>query len=251
MCREGHQLPPRRLEPITNQVVAKKRKRAKKKDRPTTGTPDQTVPSEGATTTQGEETPTSLLGESVLSQLRARLDPIYNPPPQDSALPPLRLPPLGQTTDGQPVPSSSVAGRDDTGTAVERDPHQSSLVGSEEENPRKRSRRRVKQKRNEAELASNQQADHSQAGATSELQVVDEEDELKTTSKDELLAGSERRKRRKRRQRERTGEVVEASIVGEDVPDTGDRDVSLAAGEQVVDSNVDATTQLTGIACMQ
>ena len=249
MCREGHQLPPRRLEPITNQVVAKKRKRAKKKDRPTTATPDQTVPSEGAATTQGEGTPTSLLGESVLSQLRARLDPIYNPPPQDSALPPLRLPPLGQTTDGQPVPTSSVTERDDTGTTVERNPHQSSLVGSEEENPRKRSRRRVKQKQNEAELASNQHTDHSQAGATSE-QVVDEENELKTTSKDELLAGSERRKRRKRRQRERTGKVVEASVDGEDVPDTGDRDVSVAAGEQVVDSNVETTTQLTGIACM-
>ena len=223
-------------------MVTKKRRRARKKDKLSTPTSDQAVHAEEVPATfQGKDTPSSLLGESMLSQLRSRLDPIYNPPPQASTLPPPRLPPLGQSTDEQPVPSTGTAeGQDEqSATAVE---HNQLSQGSSVRTSQKRPRRRKREKMDEAQVGLDQHTDVNQGEVTAEQTG----DELRTTSRDALISGnpleSERRKR-KRRQRERTGRVLEASGGGS-VPNPVDGNVSVE-GEQAVDSSVDGVVPQT------
>ncbi len=55
---------PRKLEPLKD--PKKKRKKTKKRD----------------PLSSSEQPPESLLGDTLRSQLRSRLDPIYNPPPE-------------------------------------------------------------------------------------------------------------------------------------------------------------------------
>ena len=236
---EGHQLPPRRLEPITNPVVAKKRKRTKKKDKPYTAAEEQTIPPDTATETQG--TPT-LLGESMLSRLRSRLDPLYNaspppPPSEGSTLPPARLPPLEHLPHrGPPLPSVTADKRGNEHANIEEST--SVLEGGHTDRSRKGSHRRTRQRKNDTQRASPQQPSDTQNEVNTSEQVAIQEEELKSTSRDALIAGTtggSERKKRRRRDRER----ARRRSVGEDTPDTGEEVTAEAMGERVLDSNGD------------
>ena len=211
--------------------MTKKRKRAKKKDQPSTTTEDQDV---APPTTQG--TPT-LLGESMLSQLRSRLDPLYNPPSQTSPLGalPARLPPLEHSTSHEPTATSpSVGERGNEQVEV----GEGSSVHKQLGKPRKESRRRTKQRKDPTQMSSNpHESELVQDKLTTKAveQVGEQQEELRSTSKDALIAGSHidsERKKRKRRVKERPGRVGDHDI-SVDTPDAAEN----VSGEQNLDAN--------------
>ena len=211
--------------------MTKKRKRTKKKDRPSTTTENQ----DGAPpTTQG--TPT-LIGESMLSQLRSRLDPLYNPPPQTSPLTALqaRLPPLEHSTSREPPAASP--GIEERGNE-KVDSEEGSSVCKHSGKPRKESRRRAKQRKDPTQISSNP---HKSELVQDELttnaaeRVGEQQEELRSTSKDVLIVGSRtssERKKRKRRDKERPDRSGDHDV-SVDTPD-GTENVS---GEQNVDGS--------------
>ena len=238
---EGHQLPPRRLEPITNPIVAKKRKRAKKKDKSPTTVEDQTVTAtDTATATQGS---TTLLGESMLSRLRSRLDPLYNtspappPPPSESSslplmrLPPLRGPPLPTATEDRGSERANV--REDT--SVRDGDH------TEGSTSQRGSRRRTKRRKKDTQEASQSPGQPSGSQDGGEGVISEQQEELKSTSREALIAGatggSERKKRRRReRERERSRRTSGRSA-GEDTPDPGEEVTAEVTGEAGLDDD--------------
>ena len=211
--------------------MTKKRKRTKKKDRPSSTTEDQDV---APPTTQ--DTP-SLIGESMLSQLRSRLDPLYNPPPQISPLSaiPARLPPLEQSTSLDPPaasPSIEEGGNEQVGA------EEGSSVRKHLGKSRKESRRRPKQRKDPTQMSSNPRKSElvpDKLTANAVERVGEQQEELRSTSKDSLIAGSRtdnERKKRKRRDKERPDKIRDHDV-SVDIPD-GPENV---LGEQNVDSS--------------
>ena len=181
----------------------------------------------------------SLMGESMLSQLRSRLDPIYNPPPppQSSSLPPVRLPPLGHPTSESPVPSPTEE-RDNKQASVEDD----KVVPGHSGKSGRGSRRRTKQRRaDDAQLASPKQPD-PEDGVQNELtreQASTQHDELKSTSRDALITGtpgsSERKKHKKRRDKDKARRTPEHDAHGD--TQGAVENASEVTGEQTLDAS--------------
>ena len=224
-------------------MAAKKRKRAKKKDKPPATAEDQTIPTD--TTTATQDTPT-LLGESMLNRLRSRLDPLYNaspppPPPPSSesaSLPTVRPPPLKHPKRGPPLPSLSTEDRGSEQASVQEDASVREGDLTESGASQKGSRRRTKQRKNDTQRASPGQSSDLQDGATASEDVGEQQEKLKSTSRDALIAGGSERKKRRRRERERSRRTS-GSGVGEDTPDTGEEGTGDVTGSRGLDSNID------------
>ena len=175
----------------------------------------------------------ALLGESMLSQLRSRLDPIYNPPPSSSSLPPARLPPLESSTSEQPhISSLSVeereAGIEDNGSERASEHSVESQKGA---------RRRTKLNR---ERTSQDQSPPVHEEVTREqVSEQPEEGELKSISRESLidnnLTGSDRKKRkRKTRSKRKVDEHDESGDIA-----GGERmEMSEVTRDRLVDSTV-------------
>ena len=223
-CRDTQQLPPRRLEPISNPTVAKKRKHTRKKDRPSTTTEDEnTAPtsSEGA----------SVLDEQTLIQLRSRLDPIYNPPPQGSSVPPVRLPPLGHPESEAPSISSP--------TVEDRGSEEASRSVSKS---RKGPRRRTRQNR-DRERATPERPGLNEEELTPQEHDGEQHVDLKSTSNDALIVvepppSSERKKRRREGSKEKSRRRVAELDESRDEREASVEESQLRR-DGVVDSSVD------------
>ena len=221
--------------------MAKKRKRAKKKGKPPATTEEQTVATtDTVTATQGSPT---LLGESMLSRLRSRLDPLYNtsplpPPSESSPLPPMRLEHL---TRGPPLPT------EDRGSEQARTVQEDTSVRegdhTEGSTSQKGSHRRTRWRKNDTQEAfesPGKPSDTQDGAAASEDVRSQQQEELKSTSREALVAGAtggNERKKRRRRERERSRRTSGCSI-GENTPDTGEEITAEVTGGSL-DSNVD------------
>lgn len=228
-------------------MVAKKRKRAKKKDKPPITSEDQTIPTDVTTTIQ--DTPATLLGESMLNQLRSRLDPLYNASPplptssESASLPPMRLPPLEHSKRGPPVLSLSTEERG--GEQASTDQEDTSVREGEPAEggtSQKGSCRKTKRRKSDTQRASPRQPSDIHDGATTSEDVSEQQEELKSTSREVLIAGAtggSERKKRRRREGERSRRTS-GRTVGEDTPDAGEEVTTELTDSRGLDSNIDS-----------
>ena len=234
--------------------MAKKRKRVKKKDKafPTRPTEEDQTLATTATATATEGSP-SLLGESMLSRLRTRLDPLYNtsspppPPTESSPLPPVRLPPLEYPTSSPRLPTAT-EGRGSERAGVHEDTSVREVDTTEGSASQRGSHRRKRRRKNNNDTQEASQSPRQPSGsqegaaAASEDVTSEQQKELKLTSREALIAGatdgSERKKRRRReRERERSRRTSGRSV-GENAPDAGEEITAKVTGEGL-DSNFD------------
>ena len=182
----------------------------------------------------------------MLSRLRSRLDPLYNaspppPPSESSSLPPMRLPPLEHSTRGPPLPTED---RGSEQASVQGDTSVQEGDHTDGSTSQKGSRRRTRRRKNDTQEASQspgQPSGTQDVATTGEDVMSSQQEELKSTSREALIAGAtggSERKKRRRRERERSRRTSGHSF-NEDTPDAGGEITAEVMGGGGLDSNVD------------